>query len=70
MCVDLGCIFRTESSSRSGGGLSDSKVEGLDVLGTPIRALVVTRRIWALIGKELARVRVGEVLSHENVDVD
>ena len=69
-CVDLGCIFRTESSSRSGGGLSDSKVEGLDVLGTPIRALVVTRRIWPLIGKELARVRVGEVLSHENVDVD
>jgi hypothetical protein len=50
--------------------LSDSKVERLDMLGTPSYALVAEWQIWTLLQKELLRVRVGDVLSHENVDVD
>ncbi len=70
MCVDLGCLCRTASSKRGDCRLSNSKVERLDMLGTPSYALVAEWQIWTLLQKELARVRVGDVLSHENVDVD
>jgi len=40
------------------------------MLGTPSYALVAEWQIWTLLQKELFRVRVGDVLSHENVDVD
>ena len=70
MCVDLGCLCRTASSKRGDCRLSNSKVERLDMLGTPTRALVAHRQISTFLQKELARVRVIVVLSHENVDVD
>ena len=40
------------------------------MLGTLTRALVAHRQISTFLQKELARVRVIDVLSHENVDVD
>jgi len=70
VCVDLGCLCRTASSKRGDCRLSNSKVERLDMLGTPSYALVAHRRISTFLQKELARVRVIDVLSHENVDVD
>jgi hypothetical protein len=40
------------------------------MLGTPSYALVAEWKIWTFLQKELLRVRVGDVLSHDNVDVD
>ena len=70
MYVDLRCIFRTASSKRGDCRLSNSKVERLDMLDTPGYALVAHRKTSTFLQKELHRVRVGDVLSHENVDVD
>ena len=70
MCVELGCLCRTASSKRGDCRLSNSKVERLDMLDTPGYALVAHRKTSTFLQKELHRVRVGDVLSHENVDVD
>ena len=70
MCVDLRCIFRTASSKRGDWRLSNSKVERLDMLDTPSYALIAEWQIWTFLQKELTRARVGDVLSHGNVDVD
>ena len=40
------------------------------MLDTPGYALVAHNQISTFLQKELTRVRVGDVLSHENVDVD
>jgi hypothetical protein len=66
----LGASVAAASSKRGDCRLSDSKVERLDMLGTPSYALVAELQIWTFLQKELLRVRVGDVLSHKNVDVD